>query len=88
MTSRAKTPHADPIGSGNLDRDRDRARRRFASRCLFLHLVCDDPKCRRRQGCARADAPCLRRYKAAYQDMLPALSSAVRRRLGIAPGGG
>jgi len=87
-TTRKKTAHRDPSEDGDVEAERDRARRRFASQCLFLHLVCDNPQCRRRQACALAGAPCLRRYKAVYQDVLPALRAAVRRRLGIAPDGG
>jgi hypothetical protein len=44
---------------------------------LQLHLICEDPNCRRARRCAQEETPCILRYKRRYQHMLPALRKAL-----------
>ena len=44
---------------------------RGASEVLELHLICEDPKCRRARRCVQEETPCIERYKRYYQHLLP-----------------
>ena len=55
--------------------------RRLAARLFKLHIICDQPACRRARECADPSAPCIIRYKRHYQEFLPQLRAALNERM-------
>jgi len=58
---------------------RDRLLRQIATEIYLLPIVCTQPACRRARACKKTDAPCLRRYRHLYEDVIPPLPVLIKQ---------